>query len=220
MSYVVQCERYSGGSASRTHDSNASPSAALAHNTSTALSVPPIADFHAHREEKKKHTEHTSPIPLLTLPRHLYLFSILRQLHMTLSLCSKHLPGPLLAAYTKLLSHHPNLNLTFPYPISFYSYCILRATRRPLVTGLAADEREEFSVRYGFLLARPDCSLECDGVLAPSALSNFTDDINMKRSLICSSSGPAGCHVVTLGPCHVTDGEDGVCALGPARHRC
>lgn len=88
------------------------------------------------------------------------------------------------------------------------------------MTGLAGDEREEFSVRFGFLLASPDCSLECDGVIGPSALSNFTDNINMKRSLICSSSGPVGCHVVTLGPCHVIDGEDGACVLGPARNRC
>lgn len=173
-----------------------------------------------HTGRKKKNTEHTSPIPLLTLPRHLYLSSILIQLYMTPSLSPKHLPSPLLAAYTKLLSHHPNLNLTFPYPISFYSYCTSCTTWRPLVTGLAGDEREEFSVCFGFLLASPDCSLECAGIISLSALSNFTDNINMKRSLICSSTGPAGCHVVTLGPYHVIDGEDGACVLGPARNRC
>lgn len=219
MSYVVQCERYSGGSASRTHDSNASPSAALAHNASTALSIPPIADFHAHREERKKHRTHLPHPPSHPSTASLSVLHPQTTTHDSLSL-SSHLPGPLPAAYTKLLSHHPNLNLTFPYPISFYSYCILCATRRPLVTGLAGDEREEFSVRFGFLLASPDCSLEWASVISLSTLSNFTDNINMKRSLICSSSGPAGCHVVTLGPCHVIDGKDGASVLGPARNRC
>ncbi|CAB1454646.1 unnamed protein product [Pleuronectes platessa] len=63
---TVQCEWYSRGSASRTPNSNATPSAALAHNVST----PPTAAMHAQRGRKE-----TKPPPILrlTLTWHLFL---------------------------------------------------------------------------------------------------------------------------------------------------
>lgn len=112
----------------------------------TTLPLPgPFLQWQTYTHTGRKNTNQTSPHP----PSHPPMAS-LSLLHPPTStfyfFSPKHLASPFPLPTATLLSPHLNLNLTFLHPTAFIS-C---ATPRPLVTELAGDEREEFSVRFSF----------------------------------------------------------------------
>lgn len=149
----VLCEWYSRGSASRITNSNAMPSAALAHNVSMALLWPPLQwQTHTRRGGGKTPTK---PPPSPISPSHGISFSssiLLQSSEHFFSTKHQATPLPLPTAHTTLPSPRfkplyltsfspPPVLPTLPF-IAFIS----RSPPRPLVTELAGDEREEFSV--------------------------------------------------------------------------
>lgn len=138
---TVQCERYSRGSASHTPNSNATPSAALARSHISAVAVPLMADVTTQREEKNKQKK-PHPIPPISplTPHHhppLYSTSALSEYHIS----------PVQSSEQVFFHSQPRIN---PSILSFPPGFISCTPSSPLVTELAVDEREEFSLLFRF----------------------------------------------------------------------
>lgn len=155
-------------------------------HTTHWLSSPPMADVRTQREEK--HQPNLPPSPLS--PSHGISFPP--------SSSYQHIAqfSPFPTAYTALVFPHLNLDLTLLLPISSSSSLsssafISCATPGPLVTELAADEREEFSPPFF-----------CFYKLFTSSGSQRTGEINLSVVLHCSNTDPAAsiwsCDAVSL----------------------